>query len=245
MAARRVAFPRRAFRRRTTKRRFRKSVTAITKRVLNRNLEHKFYQTVPCGSLVGGVWLPATLTGSTWVWASSIAGPNFVQGTDSSTRVGDRIMVNRIEYYVVIQPLVPIVDDKNGFRCRLVCYHNKQCQGAVPSTTGVWDIDQLDTLRNVPNSGRISILRDYVHTMVPTAVTTPATGGTTSAATVNTAGPIFTGRFNIYPRKKIQYISNAQSVAAVVKDDYGVGFIAEGANCCQMLIIAKMHYTDA
>lgn len=185
--------------------------------------EKKFFDVTPAGGAV-----PAT-----WTWSSFLQGLN--QGTSASGRIGNKIYVHQINFFAQISPLVTIA--AAGSVCRLVIYHNKEAAGAVPSATpSVFDSDKVIAARYIPTRPRYTIMKDQ------SMVHTPLTG--TGGAAVLMAGKT-TLKMTVYPKKRVDYSSTGGGIADLFKDDYGLGMIADGANCCTIEWRAQVIYSDA
>lgn len=211
----------------------RKGVVAIARRVVNRNLEEKWFSKVIVGSTTNPGTAVPTLIFNTWTLKSALAG--IQQGTTAQARLGDRIRLKRIEFLIKVEPIVN-AGIKDGTSCRMIVYHNKQANGTDIPPTAIFDYDKKESLRNITQARRVSVLRDYTHQMVAYAT------GTGDAVT--TAGPAILYTWKVFPKKQITFSANEGTINDLLTDDYGFGITAEGG-CCQALIISKVVFTDA
>ena len=132
-------------------------VARIARSVVRRNEETKcFTQTL----------LNGTSSTNSWEFKSALAG--LTQGTSTTTRVGARIALVAIEYFVKIAPAVASVGGE-GSMCRMVFYHNKAAAGAVPDVAQIFDTNNFYSGRNVNYATKFSLLDDITHQMVITS----------------------------------------------------------------------------
>lgn len=118
-------------------------------------------------------------------------------GTSTITRVGARITIVAIEYFVKIAPSVGGVGGE-GSMCRMVMYHNKACGGATPPTAELFDSNNFFSGRNVNYAKKYALLEDITHQMVITSFSTVS-----SAAF--SAGPAFFKVIRLTPHTTVQY----------------------------------------
>lgn len=206
-----------------TRRTLTKITKKVVKRVLNSNLEEKYY----LATLYNG-----TASAATWQLTSALAG--LQQGTSATQRVGNRVTVKRIEYSIFIQPATTM--SGAGSLCRVILYHNRQAAGAQIGATTIFDTNDLYSLRNITQSKRVSVTRDAQYPMWPTALNG-------SFAVAATSPPI--RLFWRQPvNKMVTYQSNAGTISDILTDDYGIGFVSDDANCCAVSVNAKIIFTD-
>ena len=110
--------------------------------------------------------LNGTSSTNSWEFKSALAG--LTQGTSTTTRVGARIALVAIEYFVKIAPAVASVGGE-GSMCRMVFYHNKAAAGAVPDVAQIFDTNNFYSGRNVNYATKFSLLDDITHQMVITS----------------------------------------------------------------------------
>lgn len=200
----------------------RKRVAAIAKRVVTRMAEDKYLNTTI-----------ATGASTSWQFGTFLA---CSQGTTASTRLGETIRLKRIEVFLRVTPVTTMA--VTGTQCRVILYHNKQAAGALPSAAMIFDANgTINATRNTDQVRRITVVRDIVHTMVVTA----KTDGVASNWSV---GPIGVFKWVIYPKKKIQYTSNAGTISDLLLDDYGLGFLSDGNSCCNVDARVKVIFCD-
>lgn len=214
-------------RRRSTKGRgrrvSRKGVARVVKRVLSYNVERKYSNT----TLYSG-------TASTTAWKFASAMP-LGQGTTASQRIGVKIKVHKISFNIHIQPDHNNVELK-GSVCRMVVYHNRRANGAVPAGGDVFVTDSIYAQRNQPKAKQFTLLRDYSHAMTITSAG--------AAAAKYAAGPAAFFNWTIYPRKMVQYQSNDATIADLLFDDWGFGFATDDTGCCEVTVTCQMIFSD-
>jgi len=230
-----------------TKGRKRVTKTAVTKNQLGRmvrsyvtNIEEKKYIQFCCTS---STWNTGTATNATWTFGSAIQGGQnavlgamvgVIQGTNRNERVGNRIRLHRIDFLINIVPISgPTMFD--GSICRVVVYHNKEPQGSLVTSAQTFASDIYNAPRNEQYRNRISILKDFTHSMV-------ATG--TNAGAVLSTGPQFLGKFSIYPKQVVEYSGSTGTIATIMKHDYGVGWCSDTTSCCNITCVGTVVYTD-
>ena len=131
-------------------------VARIARSVVRRKETKCFTQTL----------LNGTSSTNSWEFKSALAG--LTQGTSTTTRVGARIALVAIEYFVKIAPAVASVGGE-GSMCRMVFYHNKAAAGAVPDVAQIFDTNNFYSGRNVNYATKFSLLDDITHQMVITS----------------------------------------------------------------------------
>lgn len=192
------------------------------KRVVNNMAETKFWLKSP------------TLASSDvlWVFASALSG--LQQGTANINRIGNSVYVKRIDFWVNMTPKVAAVN-ASGSACRFVIYHSKEAAGALPSGSTVWDSDSFHTLQNMNYRPKFTILADRVHSCNILVK---------QATTVDSAGPRCTFTISIFPRKKVFFSSNAVDSTALLRDDWGFGYVGSDAAAFDLNVKSKVHFTD-
>jgi len=183
----------------------------------------------------GTVAAAAALT-ATWVPISFFAGgsdtDNIRIGTGSNQRIGSKIFVTSIEYRFTIKPTAGAgMDASGGNQCRFVIYHNKQCNGALPTVLQIFNTNTVNSLRNQDFTRKISLLRDSIMSHSPT-----------SSTTVVPAYPIV-GFIPI--NKVVTFSTDAAGIAPIINDDWGFAVISDLANCCEFYGEFMVRYTDA
>lgn len=176
----------------------------------------------------------SNFTPATVNWQINSFLPTIVQGTDSNTRIGDKIFLKQINIAFTMKPVATL--PLSGSQCRFILYHNKQCNGVQVAATTIFAANgSIDSPRNIPKKHQVSLLRDQIHQMIVTA----STGAT------NATGPTRTMRFVIYPKKRIEYTGASGAIADILKDDYGYGFMCSDLLACEVDIHFQVLFTDA
>lgn len=178
----------------------------------------------------------------TWQFYSFIAGSPILQGTDIVNRIGDKIKLKRIDVVVKIAPYSGTTGvPQAGSNCRVVIYHNKKCGGAIPTPAQMWNLSaagssDIMATRNEAFVKRLSILKDFSHSMVVTASVT--------AGTDIGVGPIMLAKFSIYPKASVGYGNTGGVIASMIDNDYGIAYVGDGNACCNVRFTAKTVWTD-
>lgn len=171
-----------------------------------------------------------------WGFRSFLAGID--QGTTASTRIGNQIYIRKIEVMINLTPQGAAFEGlAAGHFCRLILYRNKQTNGALPSYDILFNKDLYNSLRNVPNIRRIVISRDYMHSFQRLDLEAGALPGPTVSGTS-------TFQWTIYPRRKIQYSSNASTVADILTNDLGIGWCGSHNACCRLDFQYQVWFND-
>lgn len=201
-----------------------RSVARIARSVALKNEETK------CFSQQIAAAVSAT---NVWQFASAMAG--LVQGTGPTARVGNKIHIVALEYFVWIVPAVLNVG-VNGSLCRVIFYHNRDAQGTTPNVATLWDNNQLVTGRNVNWKDAFSIHDDITHQMTITS----NNGGTKFSA-----GPALFKCFRFPLGKDFVFNANGGTISDLYEQDYGMGFCTDGVNCCSVTCNVKIWFKDA
>lgn len=239
--------PKAAMKKRKTSRK-RVSKTAVTKNQLGRlvrsyvtNIEEKKYANFT--ATTSTTWNAGYSVAATWNFFSVLAKcfdatlasqVGIIQGTDRNQRVGNKIRLHRIDFNVLIVPVVSATM-QDGSICRVVVYHNKDPQGTTPTAAQAWTTDVFNAQRYEQYRNRISLLKDFTHTMVATS---------TNAGAVASAGPQFLGKFSIYPKQVVEYNASSGGIGSIMKHDYGVALCADTVTCCTATVTGTVVYTD-
>lgn len=216
----------RTYRRTPGRTRYTKAYVArIARSVVQRNEETKCFTQA----------LATNANGTTsWAFASALAG--LTQGTSTSTRVGSRIQIVALEYFVKIAPATANMGGE-GSMCRMIFYHNKAAGAATPSVSEYFDSNTFSSGRNINYVKKYTTLEDITHQMVITA--TPGTAATFAA------GPAFFRIVRIPLRTFVEYAGNAGTISDLPVHDFGIGYAADDTNCCLVNVTSKVWFKDA
>lgn len=167
-----------------------------------------------------------------WTFQSNLF--QIAQGTNANQRIGNKIYVKKIEFCFTMTPLsgLPL----GGCMARTVVYHNKLCNGELPTATTLFSADSISAFKNWVNNPKFTIMKDMMHSMVRTS---------DNAGAVSGAGPGMLAKFSIYPKQVIDYDNNATLITDLLKHDYGIGYICSDATACQMRLRTRVIFTDA
>lgn len=178
--------------------------------------------------------VPSAISAS-WTYQSFFTSPtntNTIQpGTGVDMRIGNKIFVKSIEYRFIVKPTGGAgMDITGGNTCRFVIFHDKQTNGQLIAPGLLFRADNVNTTRNQDQLKRVLIKRDMIMTMM-----------STSGTTVGPTYPII-GKFAV--NKVFNFVSNTDSIAAFLKDNYGFAVISDFALCCEMYGEWIVHFTD-
>lgn len=224
--------------------RARTSLGRIVRQAITNYEEKKFFvnnftydntQNPVVGQLVTNTWTCHSLL------TSRDDSTGITQGIGASQRVGNRIRLQGIRLTVRISP-VPGASQANnaGSLCRMVIWHDKQCNSAATAPTLIFTNNTADLAisanYNPVYEHRITKHQDFAHAMVSTGV---------DSANQMTMGP--TGQYviEIPARTVIEFTGSADGQAALAQDNWGIAYCGDGANCCHIQAEALVRYVDA
>lgn len=97
---------------------------------------------------------------------------NIPEGTGQSERLGRKCTVTQAFVRGTITLAAATAAARNSAKCRVVLVWDKQCNGAAvanafgANTGAPFEIDDINSFRNLENSSRFTILYDKTHTLV-------------------------------------------------------------------------------
>lgn len=210
-----------AYAKRGYKRR-RKTMVRISRpairRVVNSMNERKFLDNTTASFLVAS---------AQWGFESTLR--NLTQGSSANQRLGNAIYLTKIEWCITATLTATAAA---GARAKFIVYHNKEAVGTVPTYSMLFNTNDLLSLRNTATQPRISIMKTREASFVVTTA-------------LPTYGPNVCINIAVYPKKKIVFQGNTNSIADVLKDDYGLAWCASQANVLTYGWNTKMTFTDA
>ncbi len=85
------------------------------------------------------------------------------QGTTENTRVGRKCTIKGFYWKgtLTLPEIDAVATPPTPDLLRIILYQDKQCNGATATTTGVLETADIDSFRNLANSGRFNILWDH------------------------------------------------------------------------------------
>lgn len=199
---------------------------SIIKKVVNNMAEKKFLNTSDNLALADTVWH----------FYSALEG--LTQGSGVSNRIGNKIYLHYIEFQVLCYPSSTISND--GGTARFILYHNKETVGTLTTSAMVFNADKLHAQRNITLEPRVSVLRDRVCQCVVTSYDAAGAAGEKKAF-----GPTHYWVWRIYPKKKIDFQSNAGTISDLLKDDYGFAACSLNANDMTFELNTQVVFSDA
>lgn len=175
-----------------------------------RVLEKKFLDTV-----VTDIVVPATM----------VLGTDFltvVAGVGESQRIGRMIVVKniRVRGCLVLSPKTS-QEATNGDRLRVVMYLDKQANGALATSSVLFQSDTIDSFRNVENITRFKFLYDKTFVF-----NHPAGAGDGSSAN-DWIGLVRNFKINLRCNIPIEYASTTGVIAERCCNNIGFAFISE------------------
>lgn len=202
------------------------------KRVVLRNQELKYYEYLGMVS--------SAVTNHVWNF-SECGARNIIQGTDVTTRVGNKIYIESIDWYIKIYP-TPGNTNNTGSACRFIIYHDKEANGALPTYVNFFQDNIYNSFRQLGFWPRKStILMDKLHMMYGTLAAT--TTGTTTTTT--NSGPSYIAMFKQKVGKVMSFSDNSGSITGVSNDSWGIGWCADADNCCNITVSTRIRFRDA
>jgi len=156
-----------------------------------------------------------------------------VQGTTNTTRIGNKIRVQRIEYNVMT---FPFAVSNIGSLCKLMCVHDKLARGTAPTGDTIFITNDMNESRNPNFKNRYTTGPSAMHSMVVL---------TTNAGTPVSNGPMNMVKLVQKVNKVVEYGSDTATLADIYKDNYALGYIGTVNLCCQLQIDAVVFFTDA
>lgn len=179
-----------------------------------------------------------TISATSWAYATLMA---LQQGTNASQRIGNKIYAKGIQLMVQMYVSTPQTAPVFGNTCRMIAYHNKEANGALPGASpSIFLTDSFMSLRNSATYPKFDVLKDEVHNFMPTS-----SNGNTGTPTPITASAPHILRWYIPINRVIQYQSNAGTISDLLKDDYGVGIICNAGTSCSFDMRYKLLFSDA
>lgn len=89
------------------------------------------------------------------------------QGVTESTRVGRKCTLKKLSLkgQISMGSITTIGDTEN--QVRFIIYLDKQCNGATAAVTDILESASVNSFRNLANSGRFQVLKDFKHVLMP------------------------------------------------------------------------------
>ena len=117
---------------------------------------------------IGTIAAPISIDATYTVLSGTISAGSFlgiVQGTTESQRIGRKVVITDLHWYIRLQrpnaaPTTTNRSDETASTCRIVLYIDKQCNGAAATGSQLFQIDDFLSFRNIENTGRFVILHD-------------------------------------------------------------------------------------
>lgn len=165
--------------------------------------------------------------------------PNLIpQGVTESTRVGRKCTLKSIMWQGEIHLNLQTDDaTPTGDFVRLICYWDKQCNGANATATDILQTDNWNEFNNLANSQRFKILWNKTLVFNHTAG-----AGASTAANV---WPIMYKRFKFMKKCNIPLEFSATSGAIATVKSNNIGLLAISRNGeCDMLYKTRVRFTD-
>lgn len=199
----------------------RKLSTAI-KKVVRTTLEKKYF--TPVASTIA--------SGANWTFVHNIY--QIIPGSLATNRIGAKINLLYIDWFITIVPSAT-VDAAGGSSCRIIFWHDKDCRGSSPVGNQLFMTDTYNDVRNPLYKSRYSIQAERTHNMTVISNNAGATFATGPQAHI-----AYRQRCN----KKIEFVGDTGVLASLYKDNFGMAFCADGANCCSITVKANIYFTD-
>lgn len=199
--------------------------------------EKKFYEYTVGMTCATTYMTGSFLTGLTAGALTYVPSPAAIaQGTSAGNRIGNKIYLHQIICRI---NMVPNASAVNGSGCtmRYGIYHNKECLGVViAGNGGLFNSDAINAVRYIPKKPQVSLLRDYNYTGIVT--------GTDSTGVPKAVAPRSVITMSCYPKKRIDYINNNNSIADILKDDWGWFMCCDTSAAMTMGLQVQLIFSD-
>jgi len=181
-------------------------------------------------------WYIANLFCTTTATAADNGTTGIVQGNAENMRIGERTRNSKLTVFVTISPLIKTTAT-GGTTCRVIIFHDKEPHLGYPNPSLIMDPNNdYAGVRNLTQAKRFTVMKDFVHEMVPTiAVSTGVPSG---------FGPKFVSQFVFYPKTVTEWSGQAGVTANIIKHGYFVMFCSDADDCCTVGIRSLVEFTD-
>lgn len=204
------------------------SLTAPVRRVITNYAEKKFKD----------LSLSDNTITANWEFIGSLF-DLITQGTDANSRIGNKIFVTKITVTICVRGQATMAVDGNAVR--VVLFKDSATNGRPVTFNDLWSADSLVSVRNGIYSNNISILKDTIKPLHVTAL--PSTSGTTAAAGAYYSNPQFI-KWVIYPKMLVDYDSSTTGIAALLKNNIGIGYCGLASTAAYLSGYTKIEFTD-
>lgn len=165
--------------------------------------------------------------------------PLIAAGTGESQRVGRKVWIKKIQmkYTVTLSATSGATIGAAKDRVRVILYHDKQCNGAIPAASIILQTVTVNGFRNMENIGRFNILYDKIHVMNITAAA--GDGGANDTPVIARQGQFYKN-CNI----PIEYSGTAGTIGEIRSNNLCILVVATDAEASQFLATVRLRYLD-
>lgn len=174
-----------------------------------------------------------TATGSVLEAGSLI---NIAQDTGESDRIGRKCTVKSIHFKG--QLILPTQADiaTASDRYRIIVYHDKQCNGATAAVLDLLQTEDIDSFRNLENSGRFVIFYDKTQAINASAAAGNGTDNDTVAVHRH-------WKFNKTCNLPIEYSNTTGAISGIRSNNIGIMVISEITNRITLQFYWRVRFT--
>ncbi len=159
------------------------------------------------------------------------------QGTTESTRVGRKCTLVAMHWRGAVQLQVSTAAANTSDEVRLICYLDKQCNGATAATTDILESANIHSFNNLANKGRFRILMDKKFDMV-----CPSGGGDGTTEDYGEDSISFEWHKKLH--LPIEFDSTAGAITEIRSNNIGV-LALSAAGLCSLNSKCRLRFSDA
>lgn len=169
------------------------------------------------------------------IFQNATTGNGIGQGTGVSDRVGNKIKLQGIDLMITVNPDPSDAGMLNGSLCRFAVWHDKQCNGSLPTTSQILVTDAIYGNQNPNYEHRLVKHQEFVHSMVFTGVNSVASPA---------SGPAGLYKIHIPAKTVIEFNGSTGGIANMVGDNWFFTMISDNDDCCKVLVEATIRFVD-
>ncbi len=160
------------------------------------------------------------------------------QDTTESTRIGRKILITNIGWKWTIFLNGAVTAAAASETVRIVLYLDKQCNGAAATIADIFEIDDLQTFRNIANSKRFVILMDRTY-----VISAPGGSGRGTTDSLAWGGQRLTDSFFKKCSIPIEYDSTVGAITEMRSNNIGVAIFGENGSRCILTSHMRIRFT--
>lgn len=165
--------------------------------------------------------------------------PLIAAGTGESQRVGRKVWIKKIlmKYSLILAATAGATINPAQDRVRVILYHDKQCNGAIPAAAIILQTVTVNGFRNMENIGRFNILYDKIHVM--NCVAAAGDGAANDSAPMARQGKFYKN-CNI----PIEYSGTAGTIGEIRSNNLCLLVVANNAEATAIEATIRLRYLD-